>query len=78
MQGNRIFGTHTLAIAERIRVGVAVREISLAPRPGVVRATISIGVATFPEDGGNQEELLDAADTALYRAKLAGRDSVSV
>jgi diguanylate cyclase (GGDEF)-like protein len=44
----------------------------------MVRATISIGVATFPDDGTTREELLDAADTALYRAKLAGRDSVSV
>jgi len=67
-----------LAIAERIRAGVATREISLAPRPGTVQATISIGVATFPDDGTIREELLDAADTALYRAKLAGRDSVSV
>jgi diguanylate cyclase (GGDEF)-like protein len=66
-----------LAIAERIRVGVATQEISLAPRPGTVRATISIGVATFPNDGTSREELLDAADAALYRAKLAGRNSVS-
>ena len=66
-----------LAIAERIRAGVATREISLAPRPGTVRATISIGVATFPDDGTTREELLDASDTALYRAKLSGQNSVS-
>ena len=66
-----------VAIAERIRAGVAAREISLAPRPGTVGATISIGVATFPDDAATREELLDAADTALYRAKLAGRNSVS-
>ena len=66
-----------LAIAERIRAGVAARDISLAPRPGTVRATISVGVATFPDDGTTREELLDASDTALYRAKLSGQNSVS-
>jgi diguanylate cyclase (GGDEF)-like protein len=66
-----------LAIAERIRAGVEVRDISLAPRPGTTRASISIGVATFPHDAKTPERLLDAADAALYRAKLAGRNCVS-
>jgi diguanylate cyclase (GGDEF)-like protein len=66
-----------LAIAERIRAGVAAREVALAPRPGTIRATISVGVATFPYDGTTREELLNAADTALYRAKLNGRNSVA-
>ena len=70
-------GEEAFAIAERIRAGVEAREISLAPRPGIVRASISLGVATFPHDAKNAEGLLDAADTALYRAKLAGRNCVS-
>jgi diguanylate cyclase (GGDEF)-like protein len=70
-------GESARAIAERIRAGVEAHEIPLAPRPGTVRATISLGLATFPYDGTTPEELLDAADTALYRAKLAGRNSVS-
>jgi diguanylate cyclase (GGDEF)-like protein len=70
-------GERALAIAERIRAGVEAHKISLAPRPGTVRATLSVGVATFPYDGSSPEKLLDAADTALYRAKLAGRNSVS-
>jgi diguanylate cyclase (GGDEF)-like protein len=41
--------------------------------PGV---TVSIGVAAYPEDGSTTRALLDAADTALYRAKAEGRDRV--
>jgi len=42
------------------------------------RLTISIGVASYPRDGDNAEDLLDAADRALYRAKEQGRNMVSV
>lgn len=39
-----------------------------------LQATISIGVATFPGDGKTRDELIDAADHALYRAKENGRN----
>jgi diguanylate cyclase (GGDEF)-like protein len=38
--------------------------------------TVSIGVATIPDDAGRPEELQDAADGALYAAKAAGRNRV--
>jgi diguanylate cyclase (GGDEF)-like protein/PAS domain S-box-containing protein len=38
--------------------------------------TISLGAATFPEHGATGEEIIRAADTALYRAKHEGRDRV--
>jgi diguanylate cyclase (GGDEF)-like protein/PAS domain S-box-containing protein len=40
--------------------------------------TFSVGVAAFSENGTTSEELLKAADTALYRAKHEGRDRVIV
>ena len=38
-----------------------------------ISVTPSIGVALFPRDGGNSEELIKHADTAMYHAKSKGR-----
>jgi putative nucleotidyltransferase with HDIG domain len=41
-----------------------------------IRATISLGVAGFPKDGTDPNELIHQADLAVYRAKLQGRNRV--
>jgi diguanylate cyclase (GGDEF)-like protein len=41
-----------------------------------VRLTVSIGIAHFPRDGGGPDELVAAADKALYAAKESGRNRV--
>jgi diguanylate cyclase (GGDEF)-like protein/PAS domain S-box-containing protein len=40
--------------------------------------TISMGVAVYPNHGNNSDDLLRAADTALYKAKQEGRDRVII
>ena len=44
----------------------------------VVKPTVSIGLACFPEDGKRPDDLLQKADQALYRVKRSGRDGVGV
>ena len=40
--------------------------------------TVSIGVATFPEYGKSWQEVLEAADSAMYAAKRSGRNQVKL
>jgi diguanylate cyclase (GGDEF)-like protein len=64
--------------AERIREHIAGISVDASARHHDVRVTVSIGVAAFPESGHSVHELLDAADTALYSAKHAGRNCVRI
>ena len=40
--------------------------------------TLSFGVSVFPDNGTTAEEVIKAADEALYDAKNKGRDCVCV
>lgn len=61
--------------AERIRTGMKDVAFASEGKP-IGPLTISIGVAAYPADGETTEELLAAADAALYLAKAEGRDRV--
>ncbi len=63
-------------IAERIRQAVAARAYDVETSSEPIRATVSIGVAGFPRDGSDANELIHQADLAVYRAKLQGRNRV--
>ena len=65
-----------LEIAERIRRAVAEREYEVETASEPIRATVSIGVAGFPKDAMDANELIHQADLAVYRAKLQGRNRV--
>ncbi|HEX2625644.1 MAG TPA: diguanylate cyclase [Candidatus Limnocylindrales bacterium] len=62
-------------VAERIRERTESTIIPIGPgKTG--RLTVSIGIAVAPDDGDERSMILKAADAALYRAKLAGRNRV--
>ena len=65
-----------LEIAERIRRAVAQRTFDIETSSEPIRATVSIGVAGYPKDGTDANELIHQADLAVYRAKLQGRNRV--
>ena len=63
-----------LEMAERIRKAVEISRFDV--RSGDTNITVSLGVASYPEDGGNLDVILDKADKAMYRAKQGGRNRV--
>ncbi|HZA80729.1 MAG TPA: diguanylate cyclase, partial [Actinomycetes bacterium] len=65
-----------LAVAEKLRRATHRQPFCGDGDGGGVRLTVSIGLACFPEHATSTEELLRAADEALYEAKLQGRDRV--
>ena len=67
--------TEATEVAERVRARLESTIIPLGPgKTG--RLTVSIGIAAAPDDGTELVTILRAADEALYRAKLAGRNRV--
>ncbi|MBU6494742.1 MAG: GGDEF domain-containing protein, partial [Burkholderiales bacterium] len=64
------------AIAERLRV--AIEQLPIETGGQVLHATVSLGVAALGETQAELDDLLAAADRALYEAKRAGRNCVRV
>jgi diguanylate cyclase (GGDEF)-like protein len=60
-------------VAQRLRKQV---EDFSNPHRDRYNLTVSVGVASFPEDGNEKGEVLDKADQAMYRAKRDGRNRV--
>lgn len=66
-------GENALRVAEKLR-----RQVENHHFPGVPRkVTISCGVADYPTHGITRDEVVAAADSALYTAKQAGRNRVA-
>jgi diguanylate cyclase (GGDEF)-like protein/PAS domain S-box-containing protein len=65
----------TVRRAEVIREGARSMDLVHQGR-SIGRLTLSLGVCAFPTHGTTGEELLSAADLALYKAKKDGRDRV--
>lgn len=63
-------------VAERLRVAVSETAIQLSTGEPLPSLTISLGIAQM-QTGQSPEQLIGAADAALYRAKRSGRNRVS-
>lgn len=64
-----------LVIAERIRATVG-RDAFYAFGNKKFNITVTLGVATYPEDAKTRDELIGAADKAMYAGKMSGRNKV--
>jgi diguanylate cyclase (GGDEF)-like protein len=64
-------GADAMVVAKAVVARIAALDAGEAGR-----ITVSAGLATFPEDGSRPSELVECADTRLYRAKSAGGNRV--
>lgn len=68
-------------VAERVRKRVSRLEVAIDTPDGaltIAGLSVSVGGATIPADGTGLEQVLKAADTALYAAKRDGRNLVRI
>lgn len=65
-----------LVIAERVRATIA--DFQIETGGGQIRVTVSAGIASVTEATSCVNDLLAAADKALYAAKTAGRNCVEL
>jgi diguanylate cyclase (GGDEF)-like protein len=64
--------TGAYVLAEKIRLGVA----DLSFSGSEARTTLSVGVVAYPQDGQTPDELMIAADRAMYASKRLGKNRV--
>lgn len=61
-------------VAEKLRRDVSSLAVRVQDRS--VRTSVSLGLVTYPDDGRTIEELLSAADAAMYEAKRRGKNQI--
>ncbi len=66
-----------LELSEHLMARIHAEPLQLEDTDTKLHLTLSIGVATAPEDAHSGKALIQKADTALYHAKKSGRDRVA-
>ncbi|MBI2863652.1 MAG: diguanylate cyclase [Chloroflexi bacterium] len=67
-----------LFIADRVRAAIEAASHRLSPSSGQAYLTASFGIASFPRFANTENELIERADKALYRAKALGKNRVTI
>ena len=70
-------GEGAFAVAERVRQRIAEHRF-LADDGLDIHLTASVGVATLPDVAVSPDELIQAADMAMYRVKQSGKNGTQV
>ena len=66
-----------MSVGDRVRERIAAHPF-LAGDGLNLRLTASVGIATLPDVAASAEELVRAADTAMYRIKESGKNGVGI
>jgi diguanylate cyclase (GGDEF)-like protein len=61
-------------VAEKLRRDIHALALHAAGRE--VRSSVSVGLVAYPDDGSTTEQLVAAADVAMYEAKRRGKDRI--
>lgn len=69
-------GSESFKFAERLRKKLEKFPINIGEEE--INITASFGISSYPEHGESSTELINKADTALYRSKNEGRNRVSI
>jgi diguanylate cyclase (GGDEF)-like protein len=64
-----------IVVADRVRQALEAMDIPFEDEP--IRLTVSAGVAQLDSSQGGWESMMRRADTAMYEAKVHGRNSVA-
>ena len=71
-----LYANEALAAAENLRAAIEAHRFRLPDGAESGQVTVSLGVAMYPQDGGNYQQVLNQADQRLYQAKALGRNRV--
>jgi diguanylate cyclase (GGDEF)-like protein len=66
--------TGAYIVAEKLRRDIAALAMRAADR--TIRSTVSIGLVAYPDDGATFEQLISAADVAMYESKRRGKNQI--
>jgi len=69
-------GSSAVGVAERIRK--AMESTPISARGQTVTATVSIGIACYPDHGSDLESVLEKADQAMYASKAGGKNRITM